>query len=494
MKLLLLLGYGVLPSVAQSTPPRTVPQGLASDITTYLATSAGSQTTLSKQFMFANINVPGAANGTVIAAQSYTAPNYAYNWVRDASLTMDVVQQLYAAATLQTAKNNYSSMLFAYANARVTEQNDPNLQTGLGEPKFNLDNSVFTGPWGRPQNDGPATAAITLMEFATTYIKYGGSEDDINKSIYLGPVKTDLLFVAANWSSPSFDIWEEESSTHFYNHLVSHKALSMGASFAATMGDSETSTTLSAAASAVAQTLPSFWDESRAIIDFQIGPVQKDKTSYQDIAVILGIIHGYNNDGIYSYSNDQVLSTAYHLCLSFQQTYPIATSQTVDNNGGALGIPIGRYPEDVYNGDGTSPNGGNPWFLATAAMAELFYRAASEINDAKTLTVTNTSLAFYNYFAPNANLTVTQYASSTANFVTAVASLEGWGDAFMRLIKFHGGQSGHLSEEYDRNTGYETGAADLTWSYASVLTAALARAELSGNSSYAGALANLGFS
>ena len=27
---------------------------------------------------------------------------------------------------------------------------------GLGEPKFNVDETAFTGAWGRPQRDGPA--------------------------------------------------------------------------------------------------------------------------------------------------------------------------------------------------------------------------------------------------------------------------------------------------------------------------------------------------
>lgn len=91
--------------------------------------------------------------GTVIAAQSYVAPNYAYHWVRDASLTMDVVNDLYAAASKASAKATYESILFEYAHASVVEQLDPTAITGLGEPKFNLNNTAFTGPWGRPQND-----------------------------------------------------------------------------------------------------------------------------------------------------------------------------------------------------------------------------------------------------------------------------------------------------------------------------------------------------
>ncbi|KAF2104180.1 hypothetical protein NA57DRAFT_30202 [Rhizodiscina lignyota] len=480
-------------SYAQAPTPYATPTGLASDITSYLEASSSSEAGLAKTLMFANIDVDNSANGTVIAAQSYSNPNYAYNWVRDASLTMDVVQSLYAAATSDAARDNYANILFAYAGARTAEQNDPDLQTGLGEPKFNLNNTVFTGPWGRPQNDGPATSATTLMQFATAYMNNGGSQDTVNDQIYQAPVKADLLFVASNWSSPSFDIWEEESSNHFYNRLVSHRALVLGAAFATKMGDDSTSSTLSSAASDVANSLSVFWDADLGIIKYEDGPVLNNKNSYQDIAVILGVIHGYNDDGVFSYSNDQVLSTAYHLAISFLDAYPIAANQHTDSSGASLGIPIGRYPEDIYTGTGTAENGGNPWFLCTAAMAELFYRAASDLQSAGQLTVSNTSLLFWTYFSPGANLSEDTYSSDSDGFKGAIAALQGWGDAFIRLIQYHGGDGGHLSEEYDRNSGVMVGAADLTWSYASVITAAFARAEQSGDDSYVQDLANLGF-
>ena len=64
-----------------------------------------------------------------------TDPDYEYSWVRDSSLTMDVVQMFYSAATKSGVKAKYENVLFEYATARATEQNDPGLQTGLGEPK-----------------------------------------------------------------------------------------------------------------------------------------------------------------------------------------------------------------------------------------------------------------------------------------------------------------------------------------------------------------------
>jgi glucoamylase len=147
----------------------------------------------------------------------------------------------------------------------------------------------------------------------------------------------------------------------------------------------------------------------------------------------------------------------------------------------------------VYTGDGTAPNGGNPWFLCTAAMAELFYLASVEISQTGTLAVSQTTKAFWTYFAPSAGLSVGSYANSTVQFNTAIQALQGWGDAFVRLIQYHGGDSMHLSEEFHRMSGYQVGAPDLTWSYASLLTAGIARAQAMGDGTFVVDLANLGF-
>jgi glucoamylase len=328
------------------------------------------------------------------------------------------------------------------------------------------------------------------MNFANAYLKNGGSSDQVKSLIWDGPVKSDLLYVAKNFQATSFDIWEEEQANHFYNRLVYHRAMSMCVTFATQMGDSATSSTCGSAASALVPTLSQFWDPGRKILLYATGPVQRGKSSFIDISTILGVIHGYNNDGLFSYANEQVLSTAYQIATSFL-FYPVA-GQHADGAGAPLGIPIGRYPEDVYTGTGTADNGGNPWFLTTAAMAEHFYRTASEIKK-NGMTVTSTSLQFWTYFAPNAKIAAGTFSSGSPQVSGAIDALQGWGDAFMRLIKVHGDPAGHLSEEFNRNTGFMQGAADLTWSYASVLTAALARAEIQGDNSYATNLANLPF-
>lgn len=338
------------------------------------------------------------------------------------------------------------------------------------------------------------------MEFANSFLADRGSIDTIKRKVYdsatypsTAPVMKDLLFVASNWTSSSFDLWEEEESDHFYTRMVQRRALVMGAAFATKMGDPSTSATLSSAADALTDTLSQFWDPNRAILLYEYGPVLKGKSSYLDIAVVLGVIHGYADDDVYGYTNDEVLSSALRISTSFIDVYPIADTKS-NSEGQALGIPVGRYPEDVYTGTGTEENGGNPWYLCTAAMAQFMYSASTAYDSAGSITVTDVSKPFFDYFAPAAALQVGQtYSSSSKKYDQAISSLNGWGDAFMRTVKYYTPANGHLAEEYDRDTGVPQGAVDLTWSYASVLTAAFARAEARGEKNYAKHLANLGF-
>nr|POF01366.1 glucoamylase [Quercus suber] len=498
------------PTLPSPSKPYAVPEGLAGDIDTFLAVVNTSQAGLALTRMFQNINpgVSGDFPGTVVAARSgpsyeQTDPDYEYNWVRDSSLTMDVVETLYAAASEPRVKQQYEDILFQYMAARAMEQNDPNLATGLGEPKtyliqFYLNNTIFSGPWGRPQNDGPATAAITLINFANAYEAAGGSLQDVKLKMYdssansSAPVQRDLLFVATNWTSSSFDLWEEESSDHFYTRLVQRRALVLGATFATRMGDLNTANKLSSALSEISATFNDFWDSGRQILLYEYGPILRGKTSYLDIAVILGVIHGYADDGFFAYTNDQVQSTALRLATAFIDVYPIA-NKTSDASGLTLGIPIGRYPEDVYDGTGTQQNGGNPWYLCTAAMAQFMYGNSAAYSENGSITVTNTSKPFFDYFTPNAGLESGQtYTKTSQEFTRAISGLNGWGDTFMRTVKFYTPSNGRLAEEFNRNDGAPQGAADLTWSYASILTASFSRAKVNNQTTYIRDLANLG--
>lgn len=61
-------------------------------------------------------------------------------------------------ASLQPTIENYIN-----AQARLQNVCNPSgcLSTGgLGEPKYNVDITQFTGSWGRPQRDGPGNEDV----------------------------------------------------------------------------------------------------------------------------------------------------------------------------------------------------------------------------------------------------------------------------------------------------------------------------------------------
>lgn len=69
------IASGPAPTTTTIPAPYASPTGFSQDISDWLAASSGSQAANAKSYMFANIEIPNAANGTVIAAQSYSAPD-----------------------------------------------------------------------------------------------------------------------------------------------------------------------------------------------------------------------------------------------------------------------------------------------------------------------------------------------------------------------------------------------------------------------------------
>lgn len=91
--------------------------------------------------------------------------------MRDAALTAQfLVDELVAGnASLQFLIQDYIS---SQARLQTVENPSGSLATGggLGEPKFHVDETAFSGPWGRPQRDGPPLRAIAMITFANYLI------------------------------------------------------------------------------------------------------------------------------------------------------------------------------------------------------------------------------------------------------------------------------------------------------------------------------------
>lgn len=163
-----------------------------------------------------------------------------------------------------------------------------------------------------------------------------------------------------------------------------------------------------------------------------------------------------------------MLATAVKIEAAFADLYNVNK-----NKASYLGTAIGRYPEDVYNGNGSSQ--GNPWFICTNAFAELYYRAIKEWTDAGSVKVTDISKPFFAKF-DSAAASGTTYTAGTDAFDGLVNKVAAAADQFLSTVHYHQYPNGSLSEQYNRDSGYMQGAYDLTWSHASAVTALKAKA------------------
>ena len=118
----------------------------------------------------------------------------------------------------------------------------------------------------------------------------------------------------------------------------------------------------------------------------------------------------------------------------------------------------------MYDGDTDAQLGDHPWALCTCAFAELYYRLASTITATGVVPLDDLSTNFFGQIGVDPQTTP----------AAAAAALGGAGDKMLQAIVFH---SDHLelSEQFDATTGYEKSVSDLSWSYASFLSAVRAK-------------------
>ncbi|CDR37760.1 CYFA0S01e16578g1_1 [Cyberlindnera fabianii] len=478
--LLLLLPLLASPGLSQdssstSTPTFSSalisPSGFYDDITEWLnPANTSSQSPNSKNVILDNISVNGSVPGLVIAAQSWVHPDYAYHWTRDAALVYDCLIDLYAAfPDGNSEKDLIAQHLTEYISNSKFEQEDPTAIGGIGEPKYYLgNNSGYQGSWGRPQNDGPALRVSTLLKYNDLY----------DGDVYglWDVVKTDLDYLEAEWQNDNFDPWEEVNGTHFFNRFVQRKAFLDAADFMSSKNYTEEAQKYGSIAWEIQKTLNEFYDNTNNFIKVSL-EVGKGKVSNKDVSVILAINHAYRADSVFAPTDAYVLSTAYEVVTSFFDVFPIS-NVTTDDQGLPLAPPTGRYPEDVY--DGYDSSEGNPWFLSCAAFAEYFYTIGKAFEDNGEIVLSPISLPFWKFFT---DVDETKDSLHGEDFDEAVQKLYGWGDAFLRTVK-HYGDGFKYSEQFNKYTGEEQGAHQLTWSHASILTAAFARARALGDTDF----------
>lgn len=331
------------------------------------------------------------------------------------------------------------------------------------------DNTPFEGSWGRPQNDGPAIRASALMAYANHYMETEKDTSilDLLYKNHFPPdsvIKADLEYVSNNWEEENFDLWEEVKGVHFFTLMVQLRALREGTRFAASLNDTGAAEWYGRQAGYIEDKLEDFWNADGWMISTLN---RQHERSGLDCGVLLGSIHGTSAlQTAYAPNSDRMLSTHYSYGQAMKKAYKI-------NQHSSPGVAVGRYTEDLY--DGYAKSLGNPWYLCDAAAAQQMYMAVQLYDTDGHINVTSTSEVFFKQFLPSA-MDGKIYDSGTPEFVKIIEGMRLHGDSFMEVIQHYVQVNGSLSEQFNRDTGIAQGARDLTWSYASIITASQARA------------------
>ncbi|KAJ2539226.1 hypothetical protein EV175_006370 [Coemansia sp. RSA 1933] len=443
---MLLLAIGVATCLAggMAAPER---QHVFLDPTAQLSQWIERQAQVAQQRIVGNIapfaNDPFALAGAVCASPSRWKPDYYYTWTRDAALTMrEIVEWLTTDTHNTTQARHLEQMVDDYVQfTRHLQQT--HTAYGLGEAKFHMDGTAFTGSWCNAQPDGPAARALALVEYAR--YKQGTNRD---AAPLMQLIRTDLDYVARVWhENKHCDIWEESRGLHFYTLAMQRHALQQGAQLLLGSQDDVVAATYTEAALSIDMQLQRFWDARKGYIVATLeksGGIQS-KTSNLDAQVVLAALYGDTEAAGLGIASRHMMATVSALVRRFEPLYTVNRVSATDIGGAVvpIGAAVGRYPEDVYDGVGTSR--GNPWSLVTSALAEYHYRLA---------------------------LLYAREAGDMGRYLLAT------GDLYMARVARHTAADGTMYEQWTARTGFGCGAVDLTWSYVAHTSAARTRAQL----------------
>ena len=83
--------------------------------------------------------------------------------------------------------------------------------------------------------------------------------------------------------------------------------------------------------------------------------------------------------------------------------------------------------------------------------------------------MTSTSLDFFRQFSTS--IVIGSYPWNSRQYRKLTSAIKSFADGFVEIAANYTPSTGGLAEQFDKKTGKPLSAADLTWSYASVLTA-----------------------
>ena len=419
---------------------------------------------------------PGSVLASPVRAHYDPDPDYFFHWFRDSALVIDALRVALLEGYAEPAAIGrlaefvqFSRALDSLDGRAVLAQAQwrANVQPEFlqflrpeeeiaalsaeslrADVRVNADGTPDLIRWSRPQADGPALRSLALMRWWPLLTEAKLREDASEV------IRGDLAFVLSHTGEPSFDIWEERNGHHYYTQLLESEALRTGAGWLEESGETWRAQRCRAAADALISRLDALWSAAAGYYRAGDALPAADASRELDVAVILGALHAARGRGRHSVLDPRTQATLAALEQLFETKYAI-NRQLPEG----LAPAMGRYPNDRYYSGGA-------YYFATLAAAEFHFRLADALNSGEPLVVADENQQFLERLG---------YPAHDGRALAARALERG--DAFMRTVQRFTPASGELAEQFDRTSGAQTSARQLSWSYAAFITAAAARAQ-----------------
>jgi glucoamylase len=298
------------------------------------------------------------------------------------------------------------------------------------------------------QSDGPGLRINSLLN------SWSGLDDSV-KPVAREVVLTDLGYLLANYQLPTRNLWEESVGYSFFARSVHLDAFRKLYSFS-DQGISQAldRPRIQTAMAELQAALDQHWDPGAGRYQAILSS-SDPRGAGLDAGTIMAAVYG-----AVSVQDPRMMATFHQMETFFVGEYPI----NKDDANLGVGPLIGRYPGDIYDGDWAEPNIGHPWALCTCNSAEYLFTLAEIVRKTNSVPTDGLCVEFLKSKGIGAQ---TSPADAAMNLIGA-------GDRMLDAVLRHADHL-HLSEQFDRYSGYQKSVRDLTWSYASFASAARAR-------------------
>ena len=397
---------------------------------------------------------PGAVVASPVPASYDPDPDYFFHWYRDSAIVIDALRVLHEQPPAGHEAGEEAPRLFAQfvrfseslsrldgrKLAAASGEWRPRVATDFaqflrpdaelqrvhgdaiaGETRVNADGSLDISNWGRPQNDGPALRALTILR----WMRSASLGAELQRACG-GLLREDLRFTRDHWREPCYDIWEEERGLHYFTLLVGAQALEDGAAWLDAHGEPAEAHSCRMESQAIRDRLDEYWLADRGYYRSRVLESGAPSAKELDIAVVLAALQGDDDRATHSVRDPRIHATLGVLDSVFEADYPINHARPA-----ARGPALGRYRADRYYSGGA-------YYFSTLAAAELCFRAARSRSGGRD-------------------------------------ALLARGDRYLETVRAYTPESGDMSEQFDQRTGEQTSAKHLAWSYAAFISCAAAR-------------------